>query len=59
LFLLIGAVYIFHTANYPPQRQAADSAFILSSSSSRTAANLIIWAADKPILRAYAQYFWE
>lgn len=56
-FLLIGAVYIFHTANYPPQRQAADSAFILSSSNSRTAANLIIWAADKPILRAYAQYF--
>jgi len=55
-FLLIGAVYIFHTWNYPPQKQVADSTFILSSYGFRPAVNAVIFAADKPVLRAYAQY---
>jgi len=56
-FILIGVAYLFHTWNYPPQRQAADSAFILSSHGFRPGVNAVVWAADKPVLRAYAQYF--
>lgn len=55
-FLLIGAVYQYHVWNYPADRQVRDTEFILSSFSNRPLANLIVWLADKPILRAYAQY---
>lgn len=56
-FLLIGAVYLFHTWNYPPARQVADSTFILSSHGFKPGVAAVVWAADKPVLRAYAQYF--
>jgi len=56
-FALIGLVYLFHTWNYPPQRQVADSTSILTSYGFRPAVNVVVWAADKPVLRAYAQYF--
>ncbi|MCX6758311.1 MAG: glycosyltransferase family 39 protein [Candidatus Nealsonbacteria bacterium] len=56
-FLVIGPVYLFHTWNYPPERQVSDSQSILSSYGSRFLANTVVWAADKPVIRAYAQYF--
>jgi hypothetical protein len=56
-FLVIGPIYLFHTWNYPPERQASDSAYILSSYGSRFLANTVVWAADKPVIRAYGQYF--
>lgn len=54
--LVIWPVYQFHVWNYPPERQLADTEFILSSFGFRPAANFIIWLSDKPVLRAVGQY---
>ena len=56
-FLVIGPVYLYHTWNYPPARQVSDSEYILSTYGSRFLANTVVWAADKPVIRAYGQYF--
>jgi len=56
-FILIWPVYQFHVWHYPPEKQMAETSFILQSFGSRPLANLAVWMADKPILRAYAQYF--
>ena len=53
---LITIVYQFHILNYPAQRQVGDTDFILASFGFRPAANLVIWMADKPVLRALGQY---
>ena len=56
-FLVIGPVYQFHVWNYPPARQVSDSKEILASHGFKPGAAAIVWAADKPVLRPYAQYF--
>lgn len=56
-FLVIWALYQYHTWNYPPERQVRDSDFILSSFGSRIPANAVVWMADKPVLRPLGQYF--
>ena len=55
-FVVIGIVYMFHTWNYPPEKQVSDTAFILTSFKYSAVSDAIVWMADKPILRAYAQY---
>jgi 4-amino-4-deoxy-L-arabinose transferase-like glycosyltransferase len=55
--ILITIVYQFHIWNYPPERQVADTVFILNSFGFRPAANLAVWMADKPVFRALGQYF--
>lgn len=55
-FLLVGLVYQYHVLNYPPEKQLSDTKFVLDSSNQKLAANLTIWMADKPILRAFSQY---
>ncbi len=59
-FLLIGAVYQYHTWNYPPERQVQDTKILLPDYSDNfikgSIKNSIVWAADKPILRPYAHY---
>lgn len=55
-FILVGIVYQYHVWNYPAERQADDTKFTLASFQNRSLADLIVWMADKPILRAYAQY---
>lgn len=54
-YILIWPIYQYHVWNYPPQRQVADSKVFLSDYPDFIK-NPIIWAADKPILRPYAQY---
>lgn len=54
---LIWPIYQFHTWNYPPERQQADTEFILQSFGNRPLANLVVWMSDKPILRPYGQFF--
>jgi len=56
-YLLVGAVYLYHVWNYPPERQIQDEKFILSSFGSKPLVDAVVWMADKPILRAYSQYF--
>lgn len=55
--LVIFPLYFHHTYNYPPERQLADTVFNLSSHGMRTFVNITVWMADKPVLRAWAQYF--
>ena len=52
---LIWVVYQYHTWNYPPERQVKDTESILKSSDNITH-DLVIWMADKPVLRPLAQY---
>lgn len=54
-FILVGAVYQYHVFDYPPEKQASDAAFILNSFPG-SLADLTVWTADKPVLRAYGQY---
>lgn len=54
--VVIWPVYLFHTWNYPAQRQHNDTVAILASYNVKPIANAIIWLSDKPILRPYAEY---
>lgn len=54
--IIVWPVYYLHTFNYPPERQQADTAQNLSTFGRRLAADPVIWASDKPVLRAAAQY---
>lgn len=53
---LIWLVYLYHVWNYPPDLQIRDIKFILSSFGVEPLKNLVIWMADKPIFRPFAQY---
>jgi len=55
--ILIWPVYQYHVLNYPPERQARDAEFLLSTHPLQFLRKLIPWMAKIPILRAYAQYF--
>jgi len=55
-YVLVGIFYQYIVLNYPPEKQVSDTAFILNSFKIRPLANLLIWMADKPILRGYSQY---
>lgn len=55
-YIVVYPVYQYNVLNYPPQKQVSDATSILASYSVRPLANLVIWMADKPILRAYSQY---
>jgi 4-amino-4-deoxy-L-arabinose transferase-like glycosyltransferase len=54
---LIWPIYQFHVWNYPPERQQADTEFLLQSFGKRWLADPVVWMSDKPILRPYAQFF--
>ncbi|KKT24965.1 MAG: Glycosyl transferase, family 39 [Parcubacteria group bacterium GW2011_GWA2_43_9b] len=54
--VIVWPVYFFQVANYPVDRQVNDTRQILQTFGLRPIANLIIWMAGLPILRALAQY---
>ena len=54
-YILIWPVYQYHVWNYPPEKQVEDSKVFLSNYPDFIKKPLI-FAADKPILRPYAQY---
>jgi len=56
-YLVVGAVYAYHTWNYPAEKQAIDTAFVLSTFGFRPLANLSIWISSQPVLRAWGHYF--
>ncbi len=53
---VVWPVYLFHTWNYPPERQYSDAQKNLATYGRRYVADPIVWASDKPVLRAAAQY---
>ncbi|MDP1538584.1 MAG: glycosyltransferase family 39 protein [bacterium] len=55
-FLLIWPIYQFHVWNYPPEKQTTDTQVYLRDTVGFVK-NPILWATDKPIIRAYAHYF--
>ncbi|MBI2064086.1 MAG: hypothetical protein HYT65_03830, partial [Candidatus Yanofskybacteria bacterium] len=54
--IIVWPVYYFHTYNYPPERQHRDTQELLSSYGNRMFADPMVWASDKPVIRAAAQY---
>ena len=54
--IVVLPVYYFHTHNYPPDRQYRDTQQLLATYGNRNFADPIIWASNKPLLRAAAQY---
>ncbi|MFH0792351.1 MAG: glycosyltransferase family 39 protein [bacterium] len=55
-YLLLYPIYLYHVSGYPVERQLSDTELLLASSNLRPLADLVIFMADKPILRPYAQY---
>ncbi len=55
-FLLIWPIYQYHIWNYPPEKQVSDTQVYLRDTP-EFIKKPILWMADKPILRAYSQYF--
>lgn len=55
-FLLIWPIYQFHIWNYPPEKQTIDAQVYLRDTV-ELVKKPILWATDKPIIRAYAHYF--
>lgn len=56
-YLLIGLVYQYHVLNYPPERQARDTEFLLASTPFPFLGKILVWASTKPVLRPLAEYF--
>jgi len=55
-FLLVWLVYQYHVLDYPPERQARDIEFLLSSHPIRFLGPFLSKVAKIPILRAFGQY---
>jgi len=56
-YLLIELVYQYHVWNYPPERQARDTEFLLGSTPFPVLRKILVWASTKPVLRPLAEYF--
>lgn len=54
--VVVWPVYYFHVFNYPPARQHNDTQMTLRSYGNRMFAGPVVWASDKPVIRAAAQY---
>lgn len=52
----IWIVYQYHTWGYPAERQVSDTSYTLKSFGSQALVNMVVFMADKPILRPIAQY---
>jgi hypothetical protein len=56
-YLLIWPIYQYHVLNYPPERQARDTEFLLGSTPFPFLSKILVWASTKPVLRSFAEYF--
>lgn len=54
--IIVWPVYYLHTYKYPPERQYRDTQLILQTFGKRYMADPVVWASDKPVLRAAGQY---
>ena len=53
---IVWPVYYFHTWHYPPERQRADTEYLLGSYGHRFIPDRVIELSDKPAIRALAEY---
>jgi hypothetical protein len=56
-FIFILPIYQYHVLNYPLEKQFSDTQFLLKNLNNDFIVNSLLWMTDKPIFRAYAQYF--
>jgi 4-amino-4-deoxy-L-arabinose transferase-like glycosyltransferase len=54
---LVWPVYLFHTWEYPVEKQLSDAQTNLQTFGKRWLADPVIWLSDKPLLRPYGQFF--
>jgi len=54
---LVYPVYLFHTWNYPMERQIADAEHNLATYGNRLYADSALWMNEQTILRPYGQFF--
>jgi hypothetical protein len=54
--LVVWPLYILHTIGYPAERQRADTADILSAQPDNVLKSAVLWASDKPVIRAAGQW---
>jgi hypothetical protein len=54
--VVVWPAYYFNTYNYPPELEQYNTAKVTSALGNQYPANLVIWAFDKPVLRAAGQY---
>jgi len=55
--VLVWPLYQYHVMDYPVERQLYDITTILETYGNRLFAEPVIWMSNKPILRAYGQFF--
>jgi len=55
--MLVYPVYQYTVWNYAPDRQVSDTVYTIGSSPFGPVADAVVWMADKPVLRAYSQFF--
>src|SRR3989344_8417756 len=55
-YLIVGAVYSYHTWNYPIEKQTIDTEFILSTFGFKPLVNLNVWISSSYYSRAWGQY---
>ncbi|OGN01695.1 MAG: hypothetical protein A3G51_03140 [Candidatus Yanofskybacteria bacterium RIFCSPLOWO2_12_FULL_43_11b] len=53
---VVWPVYGLHVINYPVARQKTDTTYYLNSYGNRSIADKVVWASDKPYIRALSQY---
>jgi hypothetical protein len=56
-YILVYPAYLFHVSNYPYERQVSDTEFHSSHFPFEPIRKPLVWMAEQPILRPYAQYF--
>jgi len=57
-YVTLYPVYLHHTWNYPPERQRQTTEQnLVGRGVGHTPKDIVIWMADKPALRPWAQYF--
>lgn len=56
VLVVVWPVYFFNTYHYPPAHQKADTTYLLRSYGRRSLADTVIWASDKPGIRALSSY---
>ncbi|KKW01456.1 MAG: hypothetical protein A3A26_01705 [Candidatus Zambryskibacteria bacterium RIFCSPLOWO2_01_FULL_47_14] len=54
--VIVGPIYQIHILNYSPAEQKTNTENLLKSYPLPVFSDLLIWSADKPLLRPYAQY---
>jgi len=55
-YLIIYPIYLFHTSNYPVEKQISDTKYIASNFPFKPSEKLLTYMVEKPLLRPYAQY---